>query len=127
MNVLRLRTSNLITALLIATVVIYLDPAPRHAQTKGPISVISQSTKSVFRKSMTFTLKARSTAGQIVSVRLFTRLPNQTQENIASVNGISPASEISAELVWDTQQSSIPPWLLMRYQWELKDFGGKRF
>jgi hypothetical protein len=126
-NALRLRTFNLITALLIATVVIYLDPAPRHAQTKGPISIIAQSTKSVFRKSMTFTLKAKSTAGQIVSVRLFTRLPNQTQENIASVNGISPTREISAELVWDTQQSSIPPWLLMRYQWELKDSAGNVF
>lgn len=76
---------------------------------------------------MTFTLKAKSSAGQIVSVRLFTRLPNQNQENVASVNGIKPASEISAELVWDTQQSSIPPWMLMRYQWELKDSAGNVF
>jgi hypothetical protein len=110
--------------LCIATVITHYDAAPHYVQAQSPIKIVAQSTKSVFGKSMTFNLKAKSAAGQIVSVRLFTRLPNQTQENVTPVNGISPASEISAQLVWNTEQTSIPPWLLMRYQWELKDSAG---
>jgi hypothetical protein len=62
-----------------------------------------------------------------MSIRLFTRFPNQLKENVVPVNGLRPANEISTELVLDTQQASIPPWMLMRYQWELTDSAGNVF
>ena len=127
MKALRLRIFNLISALFIATVITYLDAVPRHAQADRPIEVIEQSTKGVYGETLTFSVKARSNAGKIVSVRIYTRLPSQNYDFVEPIQDILPEAVVRAELIWNIGQANIPPWLIVRYRWEFKDSAGNVF
>jgi hypothetical protein len=131
MKAIQLRTFNLIVNLLAAlimvtAVIVSADTAPGHAQAASPIEVLEQSTQSDFGKTMTFSVKVRSSAGKIVSARLYRRLPNQTYDLVSPVK-VSEAEETTATFVWNTKLETIPPWLIIRYQWELKDSAGNLF
>src|SRR5688572_1532548 len=106
MKAIQLRTFNLIVNLLVAlimvtAVIVSADTAPGHAQAASPIEVLEQSTQSDFGKTMTFSVKVRSSAGKIVSARLYRRLPNQTYDLVSPVK-VSEAEETTATFVWNT-------------------------
>jgi hypothetical protein len=122
------RTFNLITALLILTAmihaVIYVDAAPGQAQAASPIEVLEQSTQSDFGKTMTFSVRARSSAGKIVSAMIHTRLPSQSYDFVEPVEDLVPAKEVGAEHIWNMERAGLPPWLIVQYRWEFKDSAG---
>lgn len=127
MKTLRYRTLSLLIALVISTVVSDVSTAWRVTAATNPIVVISQSAKSVFGKSLTFNIKAKSTAGNIVSVRLLRRFPSQRSEQVDRITNFKPAAVVSLQYVWETQDDTIPPWMAISYRWELADSAGNSY
>ena len=94
---------------------------------RGPISLIDHSTDSRFRQSFTFRARARSTAGDIVRVRLIWQ-SRGTSGNIAEpITDFTPAPEVDLEYVWDTRFRTTPPWQIFNYRWEITDSANNVF
>jgi hypothetical protein len=124
MKTLRHRALTLLIAVIFAIVAVDVSPAWRVTAAKNPITVISQSAKSVFGKSLTFAIKAKSSAGNIISVRLLRRFLSQSSAHTELLTNFKPAAQVSLQYVWQTGTETIPPWQVVRYQWELADSAG---
>jgi plasmid stabilization system protein ParE len=128
MKTLRPHLLILLITMIAALVIVEIGPSPRGVVfAQEPIVVLSQSTESVFRKSLTFNIKARSTAGQIISVRLLRRFPNQRSEQVERITDFTPAAEVTLKHIWETEADTIPPWQAISYRWEFLDSAGNLY
>lgn len=103
--------------------------APAHADdgTRGPVTLVEQSTESRFREAFIFRARARSTAGDIVRVRLIWQ-SRGTSGNIAEpITDFTPGPEVELEYRWSTRFRTTPPWQIFNYRWEITDSAGNVF
>ncbi len=93
----------------------------------SPIRIIDQKVESKFRQSLTFHIKARSTAGKIIKATLFQRSRGTDLAVGKRSDPFEPASEVDVRYVWDTTEETTPPWQVILYRWELTDDAGNVF
>jgi hypothetical protein len=128
MKTLRPHLLILLITMIAALVIVEIGPSLRGVVTaQEPIVVLSQSTESVFRKSLTFNIKVKSSAGEIVSVRLLRRFPSQRSEQVERITDFTPAPEVTLKHVWETEADTIPPWQAISYRWEFLDSVGNLY
>ncbi len=116
----------LLVILTVAVMLFAVTPRPVFADgnTTAPLTLVAQSTKSDFKRLFTFSVKAKSSAGNIVSARLSVRFPGDDRYSVYQSDSFRPRPEISAQLRWDMTYSTMPPWQLVLYRWKLTDSAG---
>lgn len=97
---------------------------PIHAQ--EAVTVIADEHEHVFRESLTFRLKAQSSA-KIASVKLFYRVTGQTSANKTEL-AFDPATSVELEHVEDMSDESNyqPPMIAITYWWVIENEDGGR-
>jgi hypothetical protein len=104
-----------------------LLPLPTAAAPAATVEIISQGTESHFPEDLTFTLHARSDEGDITAARVYVE-PGWTEPSrLLRATDFAPASEVELTAVWDTTAETIPPFLALRYYWELEFTDGTTF
>lgn len=97
--------------------------APAGAQGPG-IVVLAQNVESSFPDRMTFTLRARSDAGDIVSADLYYQVGWERADRLGRAQAFTPAPEVALTHVWDTRGETVPPFVEITYSWHLADRAG---
>lgn len=91
---------------------------------KPVVTVVSQSTQSVFRRSMTFNVRLRISEGKITTARLIYQ-PRATGASTAvRVDNFIPGQTVELRYVWFTRFETTPPFQIIWYRWELTDDAG---
>jgi len=101
-----------------------LGGMPNRVAADSPIKVIDQKVESKFRRSLTFHIKAQSTAGKIIKATLFQRSRGTDLAVGKRSDPFTPASAVDVQYVWDTTDVTTPPWQVIVYRWELTDDAG---
>ncbi|MCC7449784.1 MAG: hypothetical protein IT324_20355 [Anaerolineae bacterium] len=101
-----------------------LGGTPNRVSADSPIQVIEQKVESKFRQSLTFHIKAKSTAGKIIKATLFQRSRGTDLAVGKRSDPFTPAAAVDVEYKWDTTDETTPPWQVIVYRWELTDDAG---
>ena len=79
-----------------------------------------------FPEGMTFSVKASSDAGSIVNARVvWTHAPGNNTQRSRGASFNEETGRWVAE--WPHDRGDVPPWVLVRYRWELTDEQGNRY
>ncbi len=102
--------------------------APRPAEIEGSAEwVIGESTfEAEFPEGMTFTITVESDAGAITSARvIWVHAPGSGTQRSRGATLDEDTGRWVAE--WPHARGDVPPWVLVRYRWELTDEAGNRY
>jgi Peptidase MA superfamily len=111
--------------LLLISLILFTSLAPAFAQADMPVPIIllEQSTESDYKHWFTFNVRARSSAGKIVSAKLLVRFPGDPTYSVYRA-GFVRRPEIGASYSWNLERWSIPPWQRVYFYWKLTDQAG---
>lgn len=113
--------------LVVALQALTISPAQADGGARGPVTLVAHSTESRFREVFIFRARARSTAGDIVRVRLIWQ-SRGTSGNLAEpITDFTPGPEVELEYRWPTRFRTTPPWQIFNYRWEITDAAGNVF
>nr|HID13587.1 hypothetical protein [Anaerolineae bacterium] len=88
------------------------------------IHVISQSVESHFPDDLTFTIQARSGAGDIGDATIYYQVGWDEAERLGHPEPFTPAAEVILTHVWDTVGETVPPFIEVTYYWHITDSAG---
>lgn len=103
--------------LLLLSVVPTIGPQPA-------IRIISQSVESRFPDSLTFSIRARSDAGDIADAAIYFQVGWDEAERVGLPDSFAQAPEVTLRYVWDTQGETVPPFIEVTYRWRILDSVG---
>jgi hypothetical protein len=115
--------NRLFSLLLICSLLVSVIAVAIPAKADNAIQVSDLTAVSKFRKSMTFTVKASSSKGKIVSVRLLTKA-RFGAVNVDLPEKFEPAETVSLEVVQDTRTYVTPAFQFIAYSWQISDDAG---
>ncbi len=101
---------------------------PRPARVEGTATwtLGEQAYHARFPEGLTFAIEAASDAGEIVSARVvWTHAPGSGRQH--SVGASLDESGDRWVARWEPGTNQVPPWVLVRYRWELTDAQGNRY
>jgi hypothetical protein len=87
---------------------------------QGEITVVSDKVTANFQQNMTFSLEAKGSASDIITVTLYYQVGNQPVTSYAYPK-FSAGRSIKAEYVWDTKKAYLPPGVTVSYYYLLED------
>lgn len=108
------KIAGIVLALAIILVVVGIGYA------QGEITVVSDKVTASFQQNMTFSLEARGSASEIITVTLYYQVGNQPVTSYAYPK-FDAGRAIKAEYVWDTKKAYIPPGVTISYYYLLQD------
>ena len=85
----------------------------------NPITVIEQNTTSDFRKSLTLHVKVSSSAGNIISAKVF-----WFSQFSQAVTNFKSAPQVDLNYKWNPVRTTTPPFEFFTYHWEFTDSAG---
>jgi hypothetical protein len=103
-----------------------VDPLPAVNEGDATWTIAAQEYEAEFPVGLTFAIEAVSTGGEIVNARVvWTHAPGGNTQR-------SRGAEYNEETgrwvaFWEHNSGDVPPWVLVRYHWELTDEAGNRY
>jgi hypothetical protein len=116
-----------VLSLLFSLIVVVLSGASTTAAPPLDLAIISQLVVSHFPDDLTFTVRARSDAGDIVDAALFYQVGWDPAETVALPEPFTPAAEVTLTHVWNTRGDTVPPFIEITYYWRISDSAGRTY
>ncbi|HRE46216.1 MAG TPA: peptidase MA family metallohydrolase [Aggregatilineales bacterium] len=96
-----------------------------HAGDSSKITILEETTTSVFRRYVRFDLHARIAEGRIVKARIIYQTRATGGSTAFRVTDFTPGQEVTLSYLWYTRYETTPPFQMITYRWELQDDTGQ--
>ncbi|OQY22835.1 MAG: hypothetical protein B6I35_05125 [Anaerolineaceae bacterium 4572_32.2] len=113
-----------ISRIAFSLIIVLLLVTPVAAAPSPAIQIISQSVESHFPDDLTFTIQARSDAGDITDAAIYYQVGWEKAERIGQTEPFTPAAEVTLTHVWNTHGETVPPFVEITYYWQITDSAG---